>query len=72
MNGKTTARCNESTANCDYLNAIGAARSGDISEVITNLNKAISKDSNFKFQAAQDLEFIDLRTNEDFIAITNK
>lgn len=72
MNGKTTARCNESTPNCDYLNAIGAARSGDISEVITNLNKAISKDSNFKFQAAQDLEFIDLRTNEDFIAIINK
>ena len=72
MNGKTTARCNESTANCYYLNAIGAARSGDISEVMTNLNKAISKDSNFKDQAAQDLEFIDLRKNEDFIAIINK
>ena len=70
MNGKTTARCNESTANCDYLNAIGAARSGDINETMIHLNKAISKNSNYKVQAAQDLEFIALRKNEDFIALT--
>ena len=70
MSGKNNLNCNEATAACYYLNAISAARSGNNKNTISNLKKAISTDSNYKAEAAIDLEFINLRADEDFIALT--
>ena len=69
MNGKN-ATCNEATASCHYLNAIAAARAGNNDASISNLTNAISADTNYKAEAAIDLEFVNLRTNEAFIALT--
>ena len=70
MNGKNNVRCNEGTAACHYLNAIAAARSGDNDDAISNLTNAINANPNYKAEATIDLEFINLRTNEAFIALT--
>ena len=70
MSGKNSANCNEATPACYYLNAIAAARSGNNDNAISSLKKAISADSNYKAEAAIDLEFVNLRTNEAFIALT--
>jgi len=69
LNGKNST-CNEATAACHYLNAITAARSGENDAVISNLTNAISADANYKAEATIDLEFVNLRTNEAFIALT--
>ena len=69
LNGKNS-KCNEETAACHYLNAISAARSGDNNAVIRNLTNAISLNVNYKAEANIDLEFINLRANEAFIALT--
>ncbi len=70
MNGKNNVKCNDNTAGCDYLNAIGAARLGNFTEVIVSLGKAISKNPDYKSEAALDMEFEALRQNTDFIALT--
>jgi len=70
MNGKNSANCNEATAACHYLNAIAAARSGKNEAVISNLTNAITANANYKVEAAIDLEFVNLRTNEAFIVLT--
>ena len=70
MNGKNSANCNENTAACHYLNSIASARSGKNDAVISNLTKAINMNSSYKSEAIKDLEFINLRENEAFIALT--
>lgn len=70
LNGNKNARCNEATAACHYLNAIADARSNNTESVIMNLTKAIEKDSSYKNDARTDLEFVKLRNNESFIALT--
>mgnify|MGYP006102389021 FL=1 len=69
MNGKNST-CNEKTAACHYLNAIAAARSAENDDVINNLTSAISINPNYKAEASIDLEFVNLRANEAFIALT--
>jgi len=69
LNGKNST-CNEATAACHYLNAIAAARSGENDAVISNLTNAITANANYKVEATIDLEFVNLRTNEAFIALT--
>ena len=70
LNGKNSSNCNENTADCNYLNAIAAARSGNNDAAISNLTKAIHSDASYKNEAVKDLEFINLRTNEAFISLT--
>ena len=54
------------------LNAISAARSNENGAVISNLTNAISLNANYKAEANIDLEFVNLRTNEAFIALTKQ
>lgn len=70
LNGKNSSNCNENTADCNYLNAIAAARSGNNDAAISNLTQAISSDASYKNEAVKDLEFVNLRTNEAFISLT--
>ena len=70
MNGENNINCNEGTAACHYLNAIAAARSGNNDAAISNLTNAITANAHYKAEAAIDLEFVSLRTNEAFIALT--
>ena len=56
MNGNnvtTTA----TTAAAHYLNAVSAARSGDSTLALENLNKAIALDASLKTEAQNDIEF---------------
>ena len=69
LDGKNGA-CNDGTAACHYLNAIAAARSGNNDAAISNLTNAIAANANYKAEATIDLEFVSLRTNEAFIALT--
>ena len=69
MNGKNST-CNEATAACHYLNAIAAARAGNNDAAISNLTNAIAANANYKAEATIDLEFVNLRANEAFIALT--
>jgi len=68
LNGENST-CNEATAACHYLNAIAAARSGENDAVISNLTNAITANVNYKAEASIDLEFVNLRANEAFIAL---
>ena len=70
MNGENNANCNEATAACHYLNAIAAARAANNDAAIINLTKAINANAYYKTEAVKDLEFVNLRTNESFIALT--
>ena len=70
MSGKNNINCNEGTPACHYLNAIGAARSGNNNAAISSLTNAITANSNYKAEAAIDLEFVNLRVNEAFMALT--
>ncbi|MBU46888.1 MAG: hypothetical protein CMD28_05600 [Flavobacteriales bacterium] len=70
LNGKNSATCNENNADCYYLNAIASARSVDNDAAIANLAKAINANDAYKKDATKDLEFVNLRTNEAFIALT--
>ena len=67
---KNNINCNEGTAACHYLNAIAAARSGNNDAAISNLTNAITANENYKAEAVIDLEFVNLRTDEAFIALT--
>ena len=70
LNGKNSASCNENTAACNYLNAIANARSGNNDAAISSLTNAINTDASYKSEAVKDLEFVNLRTKETFIALT--
>jgi hypothetical protein len=70
LNGKNSANCNENNADCYYLNAVASARSGNTDAVITNLTKAINANNAYKIDASKDLEFVNLRKNDAFIALT--
>jgi Flp pilus assembly protein TadD len=54
-----------------YLKAVAAARENKADGVNTNLKVAIQKDASFKQMAKEDAEFIKLRDNADFKAMTN-
>ncbi len=69
MNSNNNVRCNEKNAACHYLNAIAATRSANNKEAINNLKKAIDMDTSYKNEAANDLEFINLKLNEYFIKL---
>ena len=69
MNKDNNVNCNESTAECYYLNAIASARLGKNDAVISNLTKAISTNPNYKAEARIDLEFVNLRAQKDFISL---
>jgi len=70
LNGNNSVNCNENTAACSYLNAIANARSGNNDAAISSLENAINADASYKSEAVKDLEFVNLRTNETFIALT--
>ncbi|MDB0027426.1 hypothetical protein N9D80_02575 [Flavobacteriales bacterium] len=70
LNGKNSANCNENTAACHYLNAIANARSGKNDAAMSSLTNAINTDASYKSEAVKDLEFVNLRANEAFIALT--
>ena len=63
MNGSNNILCNESNADCYYLNAIAKTRAGNNEEAINFLAKAINTDFTYKNEAINDLEFINLRAN---------
>ena len=67
MSGKDDINCNDNSAACHYLNAVSAARSLNYDDAIINLQKAIDKEVNYKKEAAIDLEFSNLRSDEAFI-----
>jgi len=54
-----------------YLKAVTAARSGNNSDVMSNLKTAIEKDNALKAWAKDDAEFIKLRADSGFTAIVN-
>ena len=60
----------ENTDKCYYLNAIAGARGGNETMLFVNLEKAINLNSDYKTQAAKDLEFLNYRENEKFISLT--
>ena len=68
--GKNNTYCNEGTAACHYLNAISSVRLGNNDAAISNLTNAIAANANYKAEATIDLEFVNLRANEAFIALT--
>ena len=70
LNGNNNSTCSETTAACYYLNAIAGARAGNETILFTNLDKAINSNSDYKTQAAKDLEFFNYRENEKFISLT--
>jgi tetratricopeptide (TPR) repeat protein len=58
-------------AMASYLKAVAAARNNNAAEVNSNLKTAIEKDGSLKAAAKDDAEFIKLRENADFKAMTN-
>lgn len=54
-----------------YLKAIAAARNNNAAEVNSNLKTAIEKDGSLKAMAKDDAEFLKMRENADFKAMTN-
>ena len=76
LNGNYNVKCseinstNKMNAQCHYLNAIANIRKGDEEKCIENLKMAINNDSSYKKEALNDLEFIKLRKNSEFINIT--
>lgn len=70
MNGSNNVACNESTAECYYLNSIAKVRSGDNDGAINMLKKAINANSKFKSEAFNDYEFYNLRSDSNFIDLT--
>jgi len=66
LNGNYDLRCED-----NYINAIAAARGGNNNEAIEYLAQAIEANDSYKMQAANDLEFINLRENEEFKNLIN-
>ena len=69
LNSNNEVRCNEANAACHYLNAIAATRSANNEEAINHLRKAINMEASYKNEAKQDLEFVNLKLNEDFVKL---
>ncbi len=64
----TTLQCAEpKSAAVYYLMAVTGARSGNASMIYENLPKAISMNSAYRAQAADDREFLKYNTNAEFI-----
>ena len=70
MSGSNNVACNESTAECYYLNSIAKVKSGDNDGAINMLKKAINANSKFKSEAVNDYEFYNLRSDSNFIDLT--
>ncbi|HEX4888168.1 MAG TPA: hypothetical protein VFV37_09000 [Luteibaculaceae bacterium] len=60
----------KNTADGFYLAAIIHHRSGNTAKCLEKLSKAISAESSYKAKANGDMEFVKLRSNPDFKAIT--
>lgn len=58
-------------AMASYLKAVAAARSANVSNVVSSLKAAIEKDGTLKAAAKDDAEFIKLKENADFKALVN-
>jgi len=69
LNGNNSTNCTDNTAACYYLNAIVGARSANIQMLTQNLSKAIAANASYKGDAANDLEFVNYRENQEFIAL---
>jgi tetratricopeptide (TPR) repeat protein len=64
---KTTLdAANDQDAIASYLMAVISARSGDKSNMISNLKAAINKDASLKQMASTDCEFIKFKDDADF------
>ncbi|MDL2240089.1 hypothetical protein LJC69_00520 [Bacteroidales bacterium OttesenSCG-928-K22] len=61
---------NEDIDKVHYMKAVISARKNNKNAVIENLNKAFAKNSSMKAKAANDVEFIKYRNDNDFKAIT--
>ena len=66
LNGDNSSSCTDNTAACYYLNAIVGARSANMQMLTQNLSKAIATDASYKIDAANDLEFVNYRKNQEF------
>jgi hypothetical protein len=62
--------CEEDTPECHYLNAISNARKGENTKALSNLENAIKHSPSYKQEAILDLEFINLRSDENFLNLT--
>jgi Flp pilus assembly protein TadD len=69
LNGDNSSSCTDNTAACYYLNAIVGARSANMQMLTQNLSKAIAADASYKTDAANDLEFVNYRENQEFNAL---
>jgi len=69
LNGNNSSTCRDNTAACYYLNAIVGARSANMQMLTQNLSKAIAADTSYKTDAANDLEFVNYRENQEFNAL---
>ena len=69
LNGNNSSKCTDNTAACYYLNAIVGARSANMQMLTQNLSKAIAADVSYKTDAANDLEFVNYRENQEFSAL---
>jgi len=56
-------------ATTSYLKAIVAARTNNLSDVVSNLKQAVKLDPSMAQKAATDLEFVKYLTNSDFLRI---
>lgn len=66
----TLSNLKKADATTDYLKAIVAARTGNESDVMSNLKSAISKDPSYAKRAAKDLEFAKYFTSAAFQGLT--
>lgn len=71
VNGTVDGSNEKEMAYSYYLKAVAAARTGNSTEVISNLKTAIEKDSALKAYAKDDAEFIKLRDNGGFSGLVN-
>ena len=55
-----------------YLKAIVAARTNNLSDVVSNLKQAIQLDPSLAKKAAGDLEFVKYITNQNFMNVINR
>jgi len=69
LNGDNSSSCTDNTAACYYLNAIVGARSDNMQMLTQNLSKAIAADASYKTDAANDLEFVNYRENQEYNAL---
>ena len=68
LNGNNMVSCGELTPECFYLNAVIAARQGDLVSVVEWLNKVFESSNNIYFRelALKDIEFNEYRETQEF------